>query len=312
MRKDRLRAIRSRRNLWILPASSDRWSFVFTDKLDVTNRLYWDLLDAEGWWDERRLRKGRVPTTLAHARSANQSRLREAFRDPKESRLEAGQWWWMSEALGHPLESDQPLRVGRTSSQDQGVSDADVIVATATLEVGYDDSQVGAVIQHKAPHDAARFLQRKGRAGRRPEMRPWTVVVLSDWGADRFAWQAYNQLFDPQLEATRLPMGNRYVLRMQATYATLDWISRQVRLKFPDRNAWADLTAPADVLESTERREQDRRTRQAAIERLLAEVLDGGPARARTCLTTCNGHFKSTPMSSIQSCGPRLVPFSSQ
>jgi DEAD/DEAH box helicase/Helicase conserved C-terminal domain len=257
-------------------------TFVFTDKLDVTNRLYWDLLDAEGWWDEGKPRQKRVPSTLAHLRSSNQPRLKAALRDPKEDRLEDGQWWWMPEQLGHDLDADRQLRVGRTSSQDRGVSDADVIVATATLEVGYDDDRVGAVIQHKAPHDAARFLQRKGRAGRKMPMRPWTGVVLSDWGRDRFAWQAYDQLFDPQLEASRLPTTNRYVRRMQAVYSMLDWLGQQVRLKRPDRNVWADLAGPADVVEKrSPDRALRRKERQEHHERILAEVLDGGPARGR-------------------------------
>lgn len=257
-------------------------SFVFTDKLDVTNRLYWDLLDAEGWWDEGRPRARRVPSTLAHLRSSNQHRLKAPLRDAKEDRLEEGQWWWMPEQLGHDLDADRQLRVGRTSSQDQGVSDADVIVATATLEVGYDDDRVGAIVQHKAPHDAARFIQRKGRAGRKMTMRPWTAVVLSDWGRDRFAWQAYDQLFDPRLEASRLPTTNRYVRRMQAVYSMLDWLGQQIRLKRPDRNVWADLAGPADLVEKrSPDRALRRKERQDNHERLFAEVLDGGPARGR-------------------------------
>ena len=56
--------------------------------------------------------------------------------------------------------------------QDSGVAaDADIVVATASLEVGFDDDRVGAVLQHKAPHDVAQFLQRKGRAGRNSATR---------------------------------------------------------------------------------------------------------------------------------------------
>ena len=55
-------------------------------------------------------------------------------------------------------------------------SQAEVVVATASLEVGFDDPTVGAVLQHKAPRDAAQFLQRKGRAGRTRGTRPWTVA----------------------------------------------------------------------------------------------------------------------------------------
>ena len=87
-----------------------------------------------------------------------------------------------------------------------------------------------AVIQHKAPRDVAQFLQRKGRAGRSRRMRPWTVVVLSDYGRDRIAYQGYDLLFDPELPTRTLPIGNRYVQRIQAVYATLDYLSVEVGL----------------------------------------------------------------------------------
>jgi len=254
-------------------------TFVFTDKLDVTNRLFWDLLDAEGWWDDKGRQKERVPQTLAHLRSENQSRLRETQREEVAARVDDGQYWWLAEHLGHGLERDRQLDVGRTSSQDQGVGDADVVVATATLEVGYDDDRVGAVLQHKAPHNAARFLQRKGRAGRTILMRPWTVVVLSDFGRDRLAFESYDQLFNPQLEATRLPLGNLYVLKMQAVYAMLDWLSARIVEKKPNRNVWADLAGPARAVESNESRAEARASRQRRAEEVLRGVLYGGPER---------------------------------
>lgn len=253
--------------------------FVFTDKLDVTNRLYWDLLDAEGWWQRNRPKNRRI-LTLAHLRAEQQSRRSAAAQEDAFERDEPGQWWWLAERLGRDLDGDEQLVVGRTSSQDAGVdSEAEVIVATATLEVGYDDEGVGAVLQHKAPHDLARFVQRKGRAGRDPAMRPWTVVVLSDWGRDRLHWQLYDQLFDPQLEPRYLPLNNRYVLRMQAVYATLDWLGARLASVGDDRSAWADLAAPATLLETSDARVRQRATRQARAAALIREVLDGGPAR---------------------------------
>ena len=51
--------------------------------------------------------------------------------------------------------------------------------------------------RRRTTHD--QFLQRRGRAGRDPAMRPWTAVVLSGWGRDRRAWQLYEDLFDPGL-----------------------------------------------------------------------------------------------------------------
>jgi len=267
------------------PPSSDGFfgsrTFAFTDKLDVTNRLYWNLLSAEGWYTPT-IHQKRSPVTLAHLRAEEQIRRPQSAQESADGREPAGQWWWLPEDLGWDLEGDISLEIGRTSSQDVGVSEhADIIVATATLEVGYDDDRVGAILQHKAPHDAAQFLQRRGRAGRDPVMRPWTVVVLSGWGRDRRAWQLYEELFDPELRARSLPLGNRYVLRMQGVYALMDWLGSQLSRLGRGKSVWADLVASAQLTESSEAARADRRTRQFAAANLLDEVLDGGLARER-------------------------------
>lgn len=256
-------------------------TFAFTDKLDVTNRLYWNLLSAEGWRTPTRPLR-RSPLTLAHLRAEEQVRRPVSSQENTRDREQAGQWWWLPEQLGWDLTADTQLDVGRTSSQDIGVSErADIIIATATLEVGYDDDRVGAVLQHKAPHDPAQFLQRRGRAGRNPRMRPWTVVVLSNWGRDRRAWQLYENLFDPELQARSLPLGNRYVLRMQAVYTLMDWLGGQLSRMGMNGSVWTDLVAPADLTERSEEAREKRRRRQLAEADLLDQVLDGGLARER-------------------------------
>jgi hypothetical protein len=210
--------------------------FVFTDDLDVTNRLYHNLLDAEGLNSQGHARPGRSPLAALRARG----------RPDPSPRLVAGQSWWLCEEIGHPEGLAVPLRIGRTSSQDAGVDQAgDAIVATASLEVGYNDPDVGAVIQHKAPHDSAAFLQRKGRAGRIRSMRPWTVVILSDFGRDRLAYQGYETLFDPALDPQSLPVGNRYVLRMQAVYAFMEWMAQQLPPNTPKGVIYYDFAGPA-------------------------------------------------------------------
>lgn len=203
--------------------------YVFTDNLDVVNRLYFDLRDAEG---DGRSNPGR---TLAE--------FRQHARERPRDRLRQGQSWKLCEDLGHNL--SRLLRVRRTSSQDRGVDrNADIIVATASLEVGYNDPAVGAVIQHKAPRDMADFLQRKGRAGRRPEMRPWTIVSLSDYGRDRFTYESYDQLFRSQLPSRSLPINNRYTLRMQAVFALMDWLARKMPRSLLNGSVWRDFTGP--------------------------------------------------------------------
>jgi ATP-dependent Lhr-like helicase len=265
--------------------------FVFTDDLDVTNRLYDDLRDAEGG-QHRRPRPGATrKAVLAQLRAPRFSagggaHLAERYRD--------GQAWVLPSEIGHPLTGDLregPLRIGRTSSQDAGVDAvADLIVATASLEVGFNDPRVGLVLQHKAPRDPAAFIQRRGRAGRSPDMRPWTVVVLSDYGRDRVSYQAYEQLFFPEIPARRLPVGNRFVLKMQAAHALLDWVSREASRR---EAGWIDarrvLQAPhssphrapgtervADVLREllgeSDRRDEFARFVQRALDLPAAEV----------------------------------------
>src|SRR5205085_403990 len=73
--------------------------------------------------------------------------------------------------------------------------------------------------------DRRGFACAQGRGSRLRAMRPWTVVVLSDFGRDRVTYQAYERLFDPELPARSLPIANPAVIRMQAVFATLDWLA---------------------------------------------------------------------------------------
>ncbi len=206
-------------------------TFVFTDDLDVTNRLYFDLLSAEG-------RKSNGDPDMRHAPQGGLAFLRRS--GPSSSRYHGGQDWRVCEELGH-LPSDR-LSIQRVSSQDRGIdSSSDVVVATATIEVGFDDPTVGVVVQHKAPRGMASFLQRKGRGGRTRGMRPWTVVVLSDYGRDRIAYQAYDLLFDPELPSRTLPLSNRYITRMQAVFALIDYLGQKLQ-DAPQGSVWKDLT----------------------------------------------------------------------
>jgi len=242
--------------------------FVFTDDLDVTNRMFFNLLDAEGQDSRGRL----DPYRHQQGSLAN---LRATSLADEGRRFTFGQSWKLCEDLGHELRSQTHVRVGRVSSQDSGVDvGAEVIVATAALELGFNDPDVGAILQHKAPRESAAFIQRKGRAGRGREMRPWTVVVLSDFGRDRLAYQGYDLLFDPELRPRDLPLGNRHVLKMQAAYACMDWIAFSLGGN-PAGHFWRDASRPACEIDSLHWREQTRR-RQHEAEQLLERVLAGG------------------------------------
>ena len=234
--------------------------FVFTDNLDVTNRLYFQLADAEGWYQPQRRRPAN------HAPLAS---LRSSMNDEAAARFRDGQSWDVVERIGHDLGEDGRCIVGRTSSQDASVDlNADMIVATASLEVGFDDPLVGGVVQHQAPRDPAAYVQRKGRAGRSREMRPWTVVVLSDWGRDRLAYGSYEHLFAPDVPPRHLPIKNRHVLRIQAALSFMDWVTKHT----PHSNLWNDLARPGSG---------HTRGRQQAVEKRIKGLLSDTQLRAR-------------------------------
>ena len=210
--------------------------FVFTDDLDVTNRLYHDMRDAEalGNYGNQR-RSGATPLAA----------LRSPDGDDLEARRADGQVWDLATEIGHDLSGETVQTVTRVSSQDAGVNDrSDVIVATASLEVGFNDVEVGGVMQHKAPLSEAAFVQRQGRAGRTRDMRPWTVVTLDDFGRDRLAYDAYDTLFDPVLKPRPLPISNRAVLHMQATYSWFDWVARRLAPTQNRSSVWLLLSGP--------------------------------------------------------------------
>lgn len=230
--------------------------FLFTDDIDVTNRMYFAMLDAEG-------RKSSGAPDLANRPDGGLASLRRPL--PVEQRKLHGQDWGAVLNIGHSLQPQDRKAVGRVMSMDPGVgNNMDIIVATASLEVGFNDPRVGAVIQHKAPRDVAQFLQRKGRAGRSRLMRPWTVAVLSDYGRDRLAYQGYDLLFDPELPLRTLPLGNRYIMRIQAVYATLDYLSQSLGSS-RQGSVWLDLSTSSD--------NSYQRARQTALANLVRRIL---------------------------------------
>ena len=213
--------------------------FVFGDDLDIVNRLHAQMEDAEGW----------KPGGVDMKPKGSLANLRKRGKDDY-ARDSVGQLWSLAEKMGNFDVTN--LKISRTTSRDRGVDQkSDIVIATAALEVGYDDERVGAVIQHKAPRDHAQLIQRKGRAGRKPTMRPWTVVVLSDYGRDRISFQAYEELFNPTIEFSNLPLKNRSILKMQAVWYLLDEINKiltniDIR-KIYDQSIELKRSGPSDI-----------------------------------------------------------------
>lgn len=228
--------------------------FAFTDKLDVINRWYHIEQEAE------------TRKTLSQFRDQNP----KLGSDARRICYQTGQDWLICKHIGHDLRA--PLRLELTSSQYRGVnSNANLVIATSTLEVGFNDPEVGVVVQHKAPRSLASFLQRKGRSGRIRQMRPWMVVVTSAYGRDRWAFQHNENLFSPHLESINLPLENYYVRKIQATYALMDWLAFVLKREqgYSNADVW-------DLLSSDDKgRDGQLQKLRRAIRELLEGVLRG-------------------------------------
>jgi RAD3-like DEAD/DEAH box helicase/helicase-like protein len=247
--------------------------FCFADTHDIVNRLWHDLGNAEF----RRLPRLRWA-----------DRNRQDYDPQKHAEADAaGQAWDMPRHLGHRFGFDghyNQALVHRVSSKDRGMNaDADIITATASLEVGYDSDSVGAVIQHKSPRSDASFVQRVGRAGRPELMRPWKIVVLSDYGRDRMTYQTAEHLFDPRIKPRELPVGNRYVLRIQATMAMLDWLAHYLRRKDAQMISLWQMCATRPGQGSFGRAQADN---QQKVIKLLERLLKPDGQRDRRALTS--------------------------
>jgi hypothetical protein len=102
-------------------------------------------------------------------------------------------------------------------------------------------------------------------------MRPWTAVVLSDYGRDRLAYQGYELLFDPELDSRSLPLGNTYVVRIQAALAFMDWLATKLPSNLRG-SMWTDLAGPPDVHQPRSRSAAARQEIELQwIERALAD-----------------------------------------
>lgn len=202
--------------------------FAFAPTLDIVNRWY-HILSSQ-------VEAPNKPTSI-HYDVPN-----SVTDEEKKQRYKEGQYWYFfttqtgHNQIGHNLANS--LTVNVTSSQHRGVDEgSSIIVATSALEVGYNDPLVGAVVQHRASQNRASLLQRKGRAGRNPTMRPWMVLVAAYYGFDRWVFQHADSAFDPNLPPLRLPLQNLYVLKIQAAYVLMDYLSSLVHV-----NVWDVLT----------------------------------------------------------------------
>lgn len=229
---------------------SKRRVLTFVDSIDSVWRITRNLDDAENDTARRlrlyqfRIPRGRWDYNLMISSSNNCPKFasKEICEAPPHQFFERcgiyqhGECWW---SMGtSPEDFLRPMQVvarisgftraPRNFPRGQNLDQWDCMVATSTLEVGFDHSELIATAQFKAPPNPASFQQRKGRGGRGMEDIPLTLMVLGNSPGDLFAFKHEQRYFEPtsedlkiQFDAKNQFIRNQHVL--SAVYDFLGW-----------------------------------------------------------------------------------------
>jgi ATP-dependent helicase YprA (DUF1998 family) len=229
--------------------SGDRGGYrglVFFDSIDELKALHRDYRDAEEVQNLARLRTRHYPDEPATGRP----RTRCCGQPASCDLFRLGECWYFAAAgpgtdparANDPYQTDargryrpgRPLHVLRTpvysavnERVDEMIRRCDLVFATSSLEVGYDDPEMILVYQHYAPTNLASFIQRKGRGGRDSDDRPVTGITLSLYSPrDSWFFRHPDRMLAADGFEVPLNMGNFFVRRGQAVAALLDGVAR--------------------------------------------------------------------------------------
>jgi hypothetical protein len=170
-------------------------TILFTESVDHVNRTSLQLRDAEQeqeLWrfrtvvDEIEFRGLRCPHSSAHECSIYRT----------------GKCWRGVQGGGECVQYDrlreQAMRIIEVSSKNPNdvANGHDIVIATASLEVGVDDPNFRATIHYRPPLNVFSFIQRRGRAGRRHNDIAYTIMVLGNDAVDEFYFRRRNRLID--------------------------------------------------------------------------------------------------------------------
>jgi hypothetical protein len=214
-------------------------SLAFLDSIDKLRRMHSAYLDAEEGRELASLR------TCNYADDPSGAPRTACCKDPVGcDRYSEGECWWFAAndesqrtAIGRVLTganlkvASKPIFSGTGGDVEKLIKDSDIVFATSSLEVGYDDPDITLVYQHYAPQNLASFIQRKGRGGRGTDDRPITAVTLSIYSPrDTWWFRRPHEMIAPVGFEIPLNPDNYFVRRGQAVCAALDAMARaQVR-----------------------------------------------------------------------------------
>ncbi|UBV45514.1 DEAD/DEAH box helicase (plasmid) [Deinococcus taeanensis] len=195
-------------------------SLIFQDSISKLKKLTVEFRDAESL-------KG-LSSLRSAAPQGNSTFTSLAFMQGEYWYFDAADPFQYSEGRREPGRPVSTLSSGETpvysgEGQSADILNRDIIFATTSLEVGYDDPSIQFVLQHHAPSNVASFVQKKGRAGRDLNDRPITAVTLSRNNyRDAFYYQNTSYLTDPADYEPALNAENDFVQRFHAVALLFD------------------------------------------------------------------------------------------
>ncbi len=238
-------------------------SLVFLDSIDKVRRLHAAYGDAE---EVKHLHRYRTTSFIDDTTGADrtgccrQPHGCDAFRN--------GECWYFAATdvrqrraggrckPGQVLKvADRPIFSGTSGKVEAQIKESDIVFATSSLEVGYDDPDITLVYQHYAPQNLASFIQRKGRGGRGADDRPITAVTLSIYSPrDSWWFRKPHEMIEPAGFDTPMNPNNHFVRRGQILSTVLDaFAQREYRTGTPtnlERPNTADFAAASDLVEA--------------------------------------------------------------
>lgn len=225
----------------------------FLDSIDKVRRLHSAYEDAETYKKLAALRTRNYPDDPMSGRERT-----ECCGQPHGCDVfKQGECWWFAandvaqrtasgrRQPGAPLGvAEQPVFSGTSGKVEAMIKRSDIVFATSSLEVGYDDPDINLVYQHYAPRNLASFIQRKGRGGRGVDDRPITGVTLSLYSSrDTWWFRKPREMISPAGFESPLNPDNFFVRRGQLTAIILDGFAKAAR-----RGTQVDTAAPPQTL----------------------------------------------------------------
>ncbi|MCD6514964.1 MAG: DEAD/DEAH box helicase family protein, partial [Candidatus Odinarchaeota archaeon] len=191
---------------------------LFTDSIDIIERLEHDITDAEfqGLFKLR--------SKSYNEKEGEKCHICEKYRGALIhcNRFREGECWWFM-SFDKSFSYLKPLRVRVHYADRRESLDGDIILATSALEVGYDDPTFIAMLHYGAPNSIEEFIQRKGRVGRNLKDRPLIILVtMPNRLMDNLYFAYPDYLLSGELTIPNISPNNYYVIRDAVRATILD------------------------------------------------------------------------------------------